>query len=55
MDPNAKGQGGPSHLEVLVDAHFSLPPLSNSFYAKREQMLKAINEAVKKNGMDFKI
>jgi len=44
-----------SHLEVLVDAHFSLPPLSNSFYAKREQMLKAINEAVKKNGMDFKI
>lgn len=44
---------GPAGLEVTVDAHFRIKLLGNPFWENRQNMLIAINKAVKKNKMEF--
>ncbi len=41
------------HLEVVVDARFHLPPASDIYWDNREEVLKAIATAAKKNGVSF--
>lgn len=40
-------------LEVHVEAHFRIKLLGVPFWENRQKMLVAINDAVKKNGMEF--
>ena len=44
---------GQSGLDVTVDAHFKIKLLGNPFWENRQNMLIAINKAVKKNKMEF--
>lgn len=45
---------GSNYLEVQVEAHFNIPPISPKYYANKEKMLHAINGAVKESGIRFK-
>ena len=44
---------GPVGLDVTVDAHFRIKLLGNPFWENRQNMLIAINKAVKKNRVEF--
>jgi small conductance mechanosensitive channel len=41
------------HLEVMVDAHFNIPPVGDEYWRNRQQVLLAISRAVKKNKCTF--
>jgi small-conductance mechanosensitive channel len=41
------------HLEVTVDAHFNIQPVGDEYWRNRQQVLLAINRAVKKNKCAF--
>ena len=45
---------GSNYLEVQVEAHFNIPPISPKYHANKEKMLHAINGAVKDSGIRFK-
>jgi len=45
---------GSNHLEVQVEAHFNIPPISPHYHVNKERMLHAINGAVKEGGIRFK-
>uniref|UniRef100_A0A7S0AWN5 Mechanosensitive ion channel MscS domain-containing protein n=1 Tax=Minutocellus polymorphus TaxID=265543 RepID=A0A7S0AWN5_9STRA len=45
---------GSNHLEVQIEAHFNIPPISPAYHANRENMLHSINGAVKESGIAFK-
>lgn len=40
-------------LNVVVDAHFAVRPLGDSYWDNRQKVLEAINRAVEKNGATF--
>ena len=42
-------------LEVTVEAHFRIRILGDPFWENRQNMLMAINRAVKKNRMEFAV
>jgi hypothetical protein len=44
-----------SHLEVVVQSHYTIPPYSNEYFENRQQVLYAIADAAKKNDMAFEI
>jgi small-conductance mechanosensitive channel len=37
------------HLEVMIDTHYMIPPMSDEYFKNREQVLFAILRAVQKN------
>ncbi len=39
------------HLEIVVDAHFTIPPTGNEYWDNRQSMLEAISHAAKKSGV----
>ncbi len=39
------------HLQIVVDAHFMIPPSGNEYWDNRQQMLEAIFHAAKKAGI----
>jgi hypothetical protein len=41
------------HLEIVVDAHFTIPPTGNEYWDNRQNMLEAIFHAAKKTGVRF--
>ena len=41
------------HLQVVVDAHFSIKPTGNEYHDNRQKVLQAIYRAVKKTGVNF--
>ena len=41
------------HSEVIVDAHFRIPPIGEQYHENRQKVLVTINNAVKKNDMKF--
>jgi len=43
------------HLEVGIQAHFKIPPFSNDYFENRQQVMYAISDAAKKNGVKFDI
>lgn len=45
---------GSNYLEVSIEAHFRIPPISPEYHANKEKMLHAINRAVKDSGIRFK-
>ncbi len=45
---------GSNYLEVQVEAHFNIPPISPDYHANRETMLHSINGAVKESGIALK-
>eukprot|EP00536_Pseudo-nitzschia_multiseries_P006887 jgi/Psemu1/318996/estExt_fgenesh1_pm.C_1530001 len=45
--PNEK-----SHLEILVDVHFRISPVSEEYYENRQRCLIAIDTAIRKNDID---
>lgn len=45
---------GSNYLEVQVEAHFNIPPISPKYHANKENMLHAINGAVQDSGIRFK-
>ena len=45
---------GANYLEVKIEAHFNIPPISPDYHANRETMLHSINGAVKESGVAFK-
>jgi hypothetical protein len=46
---------GTMGLEATVEAHFRIKLLGDPFWQNRQNMLVAINRAVKKNGMEFAV
>lgn len=46
---------GRTGLEVTIQAHFRIKLVSNDFWVNRQNMLMAINRAVKKNGIEFSV
>lgn len=42
-------------LEATIEAHFRIKLLSDQFWQNRQNMLVAINKAVKRNGMEFAV
>ena len=45
---------GSNYLEVQIETHFNIPPISPDYHANRETMLHSINGAVKESGVAFK-
>jgi small-conductance mechanosensitive channel len=45
----------PNYLEVILDAHFRIKPVGDSYHENRQRVLQAIHRAVKKNDMTFKV
>ena len=43
------------HLEVGIQANFKIPPYSNEYFENRQQVMYAIADAAKKNGVQFDI
>jgi small-conductance mechanosensitive channel len=41
------------HLEVVVDSHFRVKPVGDAYHENRQRVLLAIDQAVKKNNMEF--
>jgi len=41
------------HLEVVVDAHFRIKPVGDAYHENKQNVLQAINRAVKKNNVNF--
>jgi len=41
------------HLQVVVDAHFSIKPTGGEYHDNRQKVLQAIYRAVKKTGVSF--
>ena len=41
------------HLQVVVDAHFSIKPTGVAYHDNRQKVLQAIYRAVKKTGVNF--
>ena len=41
------------HLEVVVDAHFNVKPTGDVYYNNRQNVLKAIYRAAKRNNVEF--
>lgn len=44
-----------SHLEVVIESYYKIPPYSNDYHENRQQVLYAIADAAKKNDMAFDI
>lgn len=42
-----------NYLKVLVDTHFNLKPLGDEYWHNRQEVLKAINRAVKTHNLEF--
>lgn len=43
------------HISAVVDAHFSLKPLGDPFWENQQNVLLAINKAVKDYNMEFAV
>jgi small-conductance mechanosensitive channel len=44
---------GEDYLEVVVDTHHNIPPTGDQYYINRQNVLLAINRAVKDHGIEF--
>jgi small-conductance mechanosensitive channel len=44
-----------NYLEVSVDCHFQLKPIGDPYWSNRQQVLVAINEAVKEKSISFAV
>ena len=41
------------YLEVLINAHFRIPPLGDAYYENRQMCLLAIDRAIKNNDIEY--
>ena len=46
---------GPTGLEVTIEAHFRIKLLGEDFWINRQNMLMAINRAVRRNQIEFSV
>lgn len=44
---------GDNCLKVVVDAHFQIKPVGEAYHENRQRVLVAIDQAVKKNSLQF--